>query len=306
MKQKNHNLGCVFNIQNYSVHDGPGIRTIIFLKGCPLKCRWCCNPESQNPNPELAYNSNKCIGITECFRCQEVCDVAAISEAADGKILIDRKKCTQCFRCVSVCPSKALHVFGQMMSAREILESLNEESIFYDRSGGGITVSGGEPFIQIDFLEELFKEAKHRHIDVTVETAGYTEWENFQRVSKYMKIILFDIKCMDPKKHKEFTGVSNELILQNFKQLRAEYPDLKILVRTPLIPGFNDTEEDIKAILEFIKNMFNVKYELLPYHRLGQQKYGYIGREYCMPDVKIDDKTVRKLRELVKEYKLSV
>lgn len=299
-KQVDSKMGFVFNVQRYSVHDGPGIRTIIFLKGCPLHCHWCSNPESQHPEPELAYNRSKCIGVTECFRCQKACTFGAISEAADGKISIDRQKCTKCFRCVLMCPSKSMHVFGKMMNAKEVLDSIESESLFYARSGGGITISGGEPLHQIDFVEEIFKEAKRRHIDVTMETCGFAEWEKLQRAAGYMKSILFDIKSIDPVKHKEYTGVSNELILQNLQRLRETYPNLQILVRTPLIPGFNDTEEDIGAILAFIKDMPNLQYEILPYHRMGQQKYDYLDRDYLMADVKINDQTVQKLQELVK------
>jgi len=297
--QVNKKTGCVFNVQRYSVHDGPGIRTIIFLKGCPLSCRWCSNPESQYPEPELAFNRNKCIGTSECFRCRTFCAFDAISEAADGKISIDRQKCTKCFRCVMTCPSKAMHTFGKMMSAKEVLDSIESESLFYARSGGGITISGGEPLHQIDFVEEIFKEAKRRRIDVTMETCGFADWEKLQRAAGYMKSILFDIKSMDPVKHKEYTGVSNELILQNLQRLRETFPDLQIFVRTPLIPGFNDTVEDINAILAFIKDMPNLKYELLPYHRMGQQKYEYLDRPYGMTEERLQDETVKMLQSLV-------
>ena len=300
-KQDDKKMGCVFNVQRYSVHDGPGIRTIIFLKGCPLNCRWCSNPESQDPEPEMAFNRTKCIGVKECNRCHKVCEFGAISESDDGKITIDRQKCTKCFRCVAACPSKAMHTFGKMMGVKEVLDSIEAEGLFYSRSGGGITVSGGEPLHQIDFVEEIFKEAKRRRIDVTMETCGFADWEKLRRAASYMKGILFDIKSMDPVKHKEYTGVSNELILQNLLLLRETFPNLQIHVRTPLIPGFNDTEKDIEAILDFIHDMPNTKYEMLPYHRMGQQKYEYLDRPYNMTEEKLQDDIYKKLQSLVRE-----
>lgn len=288
--------GYVFNIQHYSVHDGPGIRTIVFLKGCPLRCQWCSNPESQQYYPELAYNRNKCIGTAECFRCKGVCEAGAIT-AADGKISINREVCTRCFRCVEACPSNALHVFGKVMSVGEVLDVVEADSMFYARSGGGLTLSGGEPLTQIDFVLAILQEAKRRRIDATIETCGFVEWENLRRAGEYLKTILYDIKSVDPVKHEQFTGVSNELILQNFLNLREAFPNLQIVVRTPLVPGFNDSEAEIGAILDFIKGLPNVEYELLPYHRMGQQKYEFLDREYSLTDVKLAEETAQALKE---------
>lgn len=294
------NSGYVFNIQHYSVHDGPGIRTIVFLKGCPLECRWCSNPESQQYNPELAYNENKCIGVQDCSWCSKACHHGAIHTGVSGKIAIDRTACVKCFQCVEACPSKALHTFGAVMTVADVLKVVEADGIFYSRSGGGLTISGGEPLTQGDFTFALIKEAKKRRIDATIETCGYAEWFQLERIAPMLKTILFDIKCMNDAKHQEFTGVSNARILENLVKLRNNFPQLHILVRTPIVPGFNDTAEDIHAILDFIEQMPNVSYEILPYHRMGQQKYGYLSRDYKMEDVKLSDETIKTLRDIVK------
>lgn len=289
--------GCVFNIQHYSVHDGPGIRTIVFLKGCPLRCRWCCNPESQALLPELAYNPNKCIGSSECHRCKETCPSGAIAAVETGKIAIDRDACNRCFECVEACPSRAMHIFGKTMNVAEVLRIVEADNAFYSRSGGGMTVSGGEPLMQPDFTIELIKEAKKRHIDATIETCGFADWSNLEKVARHLRLILFDIKSINAEKHKAFTGVTNELILDNFQRMRENFPDLHILVRIPLIPGLNDSEAEIGEILSFIKNAPKVTYELLPYHRMGQSKYEFLGRSYPMADIKLSDERAKALKD---------
>ena len=293
--QTNKKTGCVFNIQHYSVHDGPGIRTIVFLKGCPLACQWCSNPESQNRPAEVALNPNKCIGVAECGRCISVCPAQAIQEQPDGKVAIDREKCQSCFACVEACPSNALHIFGADRSVAEIIKIVEQDSAFYSRSGGGMTISGGEPLMQADFAVELLKEAKKRRIHTAMETCGHAEWSRLEAVGHYLDTILYDIKTVDTVKHQQFTGVGNELILENFLKLQQTFPKLEILVRTPLVPGFNDTEEEIGAILDFIQPFHNVKYELLPYHRMGQSKYQFLDKEYLMGDVKLSEEQTATL-----------
>lgn len=294
--------GYVFNIQQFSVHDGPGIRTMVFLKGCPLRCRWCSNPESQQTLPELAYNSNKCIGINECIHCIEVCLTGAIKKDSRNKIIIDRELCDNCLHCANVCPAKALNAFGSLMSVDEVFKVVEEESLFHARSGGGITLSGGEPFFQAEFSLGLLKEAKKRRMNTAMETSGYTAWENMAEACRRLDSVLFDVKSMDDRKHTEFTGVSNKLILDNFEKMCAGFPDLSILVRTAIIPGFNDTKEDVSAILDFIKGRPNVSYELLSYHRLGRPKYEYLGREYLLADIKADEGKINALRKFAKMH----
>lgn len=292
--------GFVFNIQHYSIHDGPGIRTLVFLKGCPLKCKWCSNPESQQLYPEHALNMNKCIGIDQCNRCSEICPNSAIVKNKSGKIKIDRYLCDKCFRCADACPSKALNVFGKLMSVDEVLEVVEKDSIFYSRSEGGVTVSGGEALMQADFTAELLREAKRRRIDTSLETSGYADWYSVEKVCRHLDSVFYDIKCMDLSKHKKYTGVANIKILENFKKLCAAFTNMPVTVRTPVIPGFNDTEEDILSVINFIKGFPNVKYELLEYHRLGEPKYGYIGREYPLSGTPaIKKERMEALRKLV-------
>lgn len=293
--------GLVFNIQRYSVHDGPGIRTIVFLKGCPLACRWCSNPESQKATPELAYSANKCIGDAECGLCRQVCPQQGISPAADGKIELNRLLCTACFTCVEACPAKALHVFGRQMTIDEVLKAAEMDGVFYGRSGGGITLSGGEPLMQWEFAVSLLREARRRRMNTAMETCGFTDWEALGEAAKYLSSIIFDIKTMNSDKHKEYTGVGNEPILANFARLCDEFPALPKLVRTPVVPGFNDNEEDIAAIADFLAARANVDYELLAYHRMGQPKYRYLDRDYPLGDSKLGDDEFRALKGLVKE-----
>lgn len=292
--------GCVFNIQHYSVHDGPGIRTIVFLKGCPLSCRWCSNPESQKLNPEVAYNPNKCIGWAECFRCGSVCPSQAVRQEASGKISLDRQACTDCFACVDACPPKALHLFGAMMSVDEVMKAVERDSAFYSRSEGGLTISGGEPLVQAEFTVALLKEAKRRRINTAMETCGAVEWERLQEACRHLNFLLYDIKSVDPQKHKEFTGADNALIMENLRKIRQTFPQLEVLVRTPLIPGFNDTEAEIAAIVGFV-NELHVGYELLPYHRMGQSKYQFLDREYPMGEVKLAEERAKELTEYAKQ-----
>ncbi|MCE5334522.1 MAG: glycyl-radical enzyme activating protein [Desulfobacteraceae bacterium] len=300
-KRSDDKHGFVFNIQRYSLHDGPGIRTIVFLKGCPLRCQWCSNPESQKVSPEVALNSRKCIGTKECGFCARECRDGAIIEKDDGQIRIDRNACSECFRCVDACPSKAMTLFGRLMSVDEVLRNVEADGIFYGRSGGGMTLSGGEPLMQPGFARELLKEARRRRINTSLETCGFVDWKVLEAACFHLDTILFDIKSMDPVKHKAFTGVTNELILDNFERLCREFPNLSKRVRTPVVPGFNDTMEEIGAIVDFIKGRPNIEYEMLAYHRYGQPKYEYLDRVYTLSDVHLDDGRMSELRGMAKE-----
>jgi len=293
--------GIVFNIQKYSLHDGPGIRTIVFLKGCPLRCSWCSNPESQKPKPQLAYNANKCLSLETCVRCVEVCAVGAIKSGESNRVQVDRKICNDCLACVGSCPSQALNFYGETMTVAEVIRAVEEDAVFYSRSGGGLTLSGGEPMAQPGFAIAILKEARKRRIHTAMETCGQCPEEDLETACRHLNILLFDIKTMDPEKHEQYTGVSNSRILKNLLKIRTLFPELPILVRTPVIPGINDQEEDILRILQFIQDMPNVRYELLPFHRMGKPKYEYLGNSFPMSDEPLDDKIFRGLYSMVSE-----
>ncbi|WP_094606453.1 Choline trimethylamine-lyase activating enzyme [Sporomusa silvacetica DSM 10669] len=295
MEPNHKRSGYVFNIQQFSVHDGPGIRTIVFLKGCPLRCRWCSNPESQESKPELAYNQNKCIGIAACGRCLKACPHNALRQGEDDKPVALRDVCKRCSSCAGACPTTALHTFGQLMSIDDILEVVERDNVFFSRSGGGLTISGGEPLMQPDFTVELLQAAKRRRINTTMETSGYAKWQTLEQACHYLNTLIYDIKCLDSSRHREQTQQANNIILENFVRLTAAFPNLPILVRTPIIPGFNDSEEDITAIINFVKGRPNVGYELLPYHRLGQPKYEYLGKEYPLGNLTLREEQFARL-----------
>lgn len=294
-----HRHGLVFNIQRYSLHDGQGIRTLVFLKGCPMRCSWCSNPESQRPQPELAYNRSKCIGANECSLCIRACPNGAALEHQDGTIRIDRQVCRECFQCADVCPSRALSVFGKRMDVDDVMAEAEADMAFYARSGGGITLSGGEPLAQPGFACSILEEAKQRRMNTAMETCGLVRWADLERACRNLDSILFDIKCMDPHKHARFTNVSNERVLENFQRLCEVFGDLPKHVRTPVVPDFNDTEEEVQAILDFIRDKPGVDYELLPYHRLGRTKYEHLEREYPLGDAVLEDAKFKTLKNMV-------
>lgn len=287
--------GRIFNIQHFSVNDGPGIRTVVFLKGCPLRCRWCGNPESQLAKPQLAWTEDKCLHCGACVNYTQ----GKISFNAQGKINIAKDINLTKHEVERICPSTALHLIGEVKTVDEVLSEVVKDKIFYEQSGGGLTLSGGEALMQPKFAINLLKRAKEEQIHTAIETEGFTAWENLKQAAKYLDYILFDIKSMNDKQHLAQTGVSNKLILNNFRKLLAIYPEKQIHVRTPVIPDFNDTKQDIEQILAFLKPYPQVKYELLKYHRFGIGKYQTLGRKYDMPDKDISDELMQKLNELV-------
>lgn len=292
--------GIVFNIQKYSVHDGPGIRTVVFLKGCPLRCRWCSNPESQKPQPQLVYNPKKCLTLEHCVRCIEVCTAGAIKSGEGNRIRLDRDICTECLLCTKACPSLALNVYGETMTIPQVIDKVEEDSSFYSRSGGGLTISGGEPMHQADFAINILKEARRRRINTAMETCGFCQWEDLERACEVLDTLLYDVKSLDPEKHRIFTGISNELILENLQKAREAFPELAIWVRTPVIPGFNDDPEDIRRILEHIQDMPNIRFEALDYHRMGKPKYEYLGLEFPMGDQKLDEEKIKRIHRMIR------
>jgi len=278
--------GIILNIQHFSTHDGPGMRTTVFLKGCTLRCKWCSNPESIQPKPELAYNLNKCIGKDQCGFCLKECPESAIFNVdSDTQVRINWDLCTNCGKCVPVCPPQALYLFGQEMTVNEVLDEVEQDSAFYRESGGGITLSGGECLLQADFAAALLAGAHQRGINTAIETASNVSWDFMVKVLPHVDTVLHDIKLTDPARHRKWTGADNSRIRANLKRAYETFPDKKFIARTPIIPGVNDDEEHIRATLAFIKPYKNVvDYELLPYMRFGESKYGFLGKVYEMQD----------------------
>lgn len=271
----------IFNVQKCSIHDGDGLRTIVFFKGCPLRCKWCANPESQAYTPEIMEYPRKCIGDGKCIK---VCPEGAIHATEEG-FMIDRTRCKKCFKCADVCYAMAKEVCGEEKTAEELFKEVNKDRHFYQLKGGGATFSGGEPLTQPKLLTELAKKCKANRISTTIETCGYGDYEQFKDAIPHLDHIFFDLKTMDPQLHKELTGVTNEVILDNLKKINLF--GIPITIRTPVIPGSNDSLENIRAIAGFIKDLGSVhEYELLPYHNLGESKYKALGKKYELADVK--------------------
>ena len=294
--------GILFNIQRFSVHDGPGIRTILFAKGCPLSCLWCSNPESQRFEPDLAYKRSHCIGVKQCGLCVEACPKQAIVSNDKGSISIDRSLCDNCGRCTEVCPANALIMFGKKYTFDELVKKVEEDGSFYWRSGGGPTISGGEPFAQPIFMGQLLEALKRKRYHAVVETCGYFDINapGMEYFLKNTDFLFFDIKLMDSAKHKTYTGRSNQLILKNILEISKSFLDIEIVARTPIIPGVNDTEEEIEKIAKFLRNVKTLKdYELLNYHAFGVPKYFQIGRQYELTNLKpLGSKKMKKLQDL--------
>lgn len=292
----------IFNIQHYSLHDGPGIRTIVFVKGCPMRCEWCCNPESQKYHPEISYVESKCIGCKECGFCKAVCPNQAITFLAEEKAAVNWELCTECLKCANICPAKALKVEGKKYSVSEVLDIVEKDAVFYGHGNGGLTVSGGEPLTHKEFLVKLLRQAKKRRIHTAIETCGNADYSVLYEAAKYLDMLLYDIKSMDDEKHVRYTGCSNKRILENFSRICDDFPNLPKKVRTPVIPGFNDRVEDIRNILNFIKNKPNVFYEPLPYHSFGKGKYKTLGKEYKLGDIRLASGIMEEIQKVICQY----
>jgi len=267
--------GTIFDIKRYAIHDGPGIRTTIFLKGCSLRCQWCQNPEGQETNPEIILRSSRC--ATECNECVFVCPQDAISKDGNS-IEIDKAKCDLCAKCEEVCAYEALEVVGREVTVQEVMDEIEKDKIFFDESGGGITFSGGEPLVHVDFLEALLKRTKKKNIHVTLDTSGYVSFEDLDRVSDKVDLFLYDLKIMDDEKHEKYTGVSNKVILENLRKLAEQ--GKSIAVRIPLISGINDDNQNIHMFVDFLQSLKNInQINLLSYHRGGSKKYERLRKE---------------------------
>lgn len=268
------NQPFIFDIKRYAINDGPGIRIVIFLKGCNLNCAWCHNPESISSETERMYAPTKCI---QCGTCVMACPEKALTLTQEG-IVTDTERCNMTGRCAEVCPTKAIEISGKHMSVAEIMNEIEKERVFFDQSGGGVTFSGGEPLLQSKFLIELLDECGKRRIHRAVDTAGLANTEIILEVSKRTDLFLYDLKLMDSEKHQKWIGVPNEKILENLKVLAET--GAKIIIRIPLIGGVNDDAENMEATARFVSQLSGEKKEvnLLPYHKIAQTKYQKLGR----------------------------
>jgi glycyl-radical enzyme activating protein len=272
--------GIVFDIKKFAIHDGPGIRTTVFLKGCPLSCLWCHNPESREDGIEISFIPDKCIGCGYCFR---VCPAGA-HVMKDGVHVLDRTLCVRCGKCAEECYAKALEVVGMRMSVQEALAEVMKDKPFYDNSGGGMTISGGEPMDQPEFTLELLRAAKEEGLHTCLDTSGFAPLDEYERLMPYVDIFLYDIKETDPERHKEFVGVDNALIMENLRALDRK--GAKTILRCPLVPGLNDRPEHLEAVGRLASELTNVlEVTIHPYHPLGKSKSRRIGKEYPLEDL---------------------
>lgn len=290
--------GTVFDIQHFSIHDGPGIRTTVFLKGCPLRCLWCHNPESQDPLPQIGFWEDRCI---RCGVCEKACPRQACSLADSYRV--SRERCNLCRICVYQCPVSALEIIGKEMSVEEVVEEVVKDENFYFQSGGGVTISGGEPLYQHEFALSLARYLKRLRYHVALDTSGYLNGDeedlrlllNFAEV---VDLVLYDIKLVDREKHEKFVGVPNETILENAYILALQRPR-QVLFRYPLIPGINDSPQDIRNLRDFLNGFSECALEILPYHRLGIRKYKLLGQDYELQGIAVPDE--QRVKEVCSE-----
>lgn len=294
--------GRVFDVKRYAIHDGPGIRTTVFLKGCPLRCWWCHNPEGQQSQFELIYRRARCI---ECHACADACPRKALTFEATS-LSVDRGKCDLCGSCVRSCPSGAVSIVGKLVSVEEIMEEIERDRPFYEESGGGVTVSGGEPFFQPKFLNELLNECKMKGVSAAVSTCGFFSTGVLDGVRDWVDLFLFDLKLMDESEHRKFTGVSNKPILRNVKTLAGK--GRRLVVTFPVIPGINDDDRNIREMGEFLSNYKAVEnVTLLPYHRGGIEKYRSLWRSYRLQEIEPPAHSeMNRIRGTLEKYGLRV
>ncbi len=287
-QEERNTFGIVFNIEKYHIHDGEGIRTNVFLKGCNLWCPWCCNPESQVFAAQIAIHENLCQRCGYC--CQGICPQEAISQDGDGKIWIDKEKCNACGLCVEKCPYSARELYGKRMSVAEVIAEVEKDSAYYFQSGGGMTISGGEPCMQADFASELAKAARRRYIHVAMETAGAVPKEQFWKVAQYVDELLCDLKFTDPEKFKSISGVPLYVVKENMAYARQNGKYVKL--RCPIIPTLNDDEGHLAGIVAWAKELDITDVDILPFHQLGKYKYDSLDYDYALGEFADMDKAV--------------
>lgn len=297
--------GLVFDFHRGTTHDGPGMRTTVFFKGCTLHCEWCHNPESINPERELQWDVKKCIG---CGMCVDNCHQKAISNQ-NGRITVNSDLCRKCYQCADNCPAKALKTVGTYWTVETLVKEACKDKMFFGDFGGGITVSGGEPVLQHDFLQKFLEQLKKEEVNIAVDTSGFGKWEIYEKIYPYVDVFLYDIKFMDPQLHEKYTGVNNKLILDNLKMLADRVrkdESKKIWIRTPLIPEATATEKNVGEIGAFIKKeLIDVieRWELCAFNNVCKEKYRKLNRKWKYEKTELmDEKTVGKLKEIAESY----
>jgi pyruvate formate lyase activating enzyme len=292
--------GTVFNATKYMLEDGPGIRTVVFLKGCPLRCLWCSSPLCQTPEPSLVYLKHKCIS---CQACLPACPEQALFLDEEGKIGRNFEKCVHCGNCAKVCPAGAREMRGSTMTVEEVLEKVGKDRVFYRRGGGGVTLSGGEVLMQPAFTANILKRCWEKLIHTAIETCAFGRWEDLRAILTYTNLAFIDIKHADPAAHKKLTGRSNRVILDNIRKAAAYFQGLKrhLIVRLAVVPGINDSLENLRGIADFLKGLpGGWELNLLPYHKYGISKYDWLGMEYKLVDVEPPSRD--RLLEMVRYF----
>jgi len=293
--------GLIFNIQKFSVHDGPGIRTTVFMKGCPLQCLWCSNPESQSFLPELLVRDINC---KRCGACVGICPRGAITLTKKTGRIINRQRCDQCLLCVQSCLYGSLNQCGQYSSVKDVLHEVLQDKMFYKNSGGGVTLSGGEPLSQSRFVRNVLAECKKEGLHTTLETAGHCSWSDMEKVLGFVDLILFDIKHLDSHKHQKATGIKNNILLENLQKTASRS---NIWLRVPLIAGFNDSADHIKQIAALGKDVDAQRVSLLPYHEGGKSKCRQLGTSYGFRGGRAPgDEQLRRLKKIIEQAGLEV
>ncbi len=272
--------GITFNVQRFSTEDGPGIRTTVFLKGCPLRCAWCHNPEGLSPKPDLVWYDVRCVGARECL---QACSEGALTLTAQG-LHIDRERCTLCGSCAEACPAAALEIIGRRWTPEQLVEELLKDQVFYQTSGGGVTFSGGEPMMQVAFLRQVLPQCREHKLHVALDTCGGVGWDRYEQVLPWVDLVLYDLKVMDAGQHRDATGIANDGILDTARRLAA--CGIPMWIRTPVVPGYTAGQHNIEAIACFIRDALPTveRWDLLAYTNLGRPKYHRLDRPYALEE----------------------